>query len=518
MIRTRVLPLVLAAVAATAIAGCGGGGGSSASLAGFATPGSLIFVEGKLRPSGELKSNADSVAEAIAGESLGDLIVSKLEKSAKDDGEPFDFAKEVEPWLGEEASVAFTKVEEGNPSDPVVAIETTDAEATQDFVDARAQQGSDPYEDSSYDGIDFKVGGSDENAIGVIDDFLVIAEGKAGFEAAVDASQGESLADEAQFSDAISAASDGSLADIYVDLGGLIEASEDGTIDPQALEIFKSAGIEPSKATVVASVIPGSDQVLVDISSELGDEEAPSGDASDLIGSLPADSFAAVGASGFAGQVREAIDKLDQEGVSGQVPPNQLKDTLKAMGIDLNKIAASLEEGAVFAEGRTENSLGGALVLTSDSDEAAKTVANLGVLLRNTGSPGVTAVTSNGVSGFSFRSSELGEKPLVVVSKSGRVAIGYGLAPALAGLNAGSGETLSEVASYQAAVSALGGTPISAFVDGPGALRLAEALVPHSDTGFKEAKPYLKNIEYIAAGSAASDGVATSKLIVGLEK
>jgi hypothetical protein len=502
---------------AVVVAGCGGSDSSSSSdLAGFAAPGSLVYVEGTLQPSGALKSNVDSLAKTVGGiDDLGSFIVSKLEDSARGDGEPFDYAKEVEPWLGEKAGVAFKDLKDGNLTEPVVVVESTDIEATQEFVDNQAKQSKVPYKNASYEGIEFKVGGSEGNAIGVVGESLVVAEdGESGFKAAVDASKGESLADEARFEDAISAASDGSLADAYVDVGGLIDASGNG-IDPQAQEILENTGIDPSEATAVASVVPGSNQVEVDLSSDLGGEEAPSGDASALIGSLPADSFVALGAAGFGDQVKEAIDELDASGIPGQVPPNQLKSSLSAIGIDLDKIATSLEDGAVFAQGSSKNALGGALVLTSDSGEAAKTVANLGVLLRRTGAPGVTAVTSSGASGFSVRSPKLGKKPLVVVTKGERVAIGYGLAPALQGL-AAEGETLSGVAGYKAAVSALGDTPISGFVDGPGALDLAEALVPPSETGFQEAKRYLKSIEYIAIGTGSSDGLATAKLIVGV--
>ena len=523
MIRTRPLLPTLAATAAIAIAGCGGGGDSSSDSAGFAAPGSLVFVEAELRPTGKMKADVDEIASTVAdADSLGDLIVSELESSASEDGEPLDFAKEVEPWLGEKAGVAFQRLDEdGDPSDPVIAVETTDAAATQEFIDDQAAQSSDSFEDGSYEGIDFKVGGSDDNGVGVIDDFLVIAEGEKGFKAAVDAAQGDSLADEARFADAISAASDGSLADVYVDVGGLLEASDD-EVDPQAREILQNTGIDPSEATAVASIIPGSDQIQVDISSDPGGEEPPSGDASELLGSMPADSFAAIGATEFGDQLTEAIDELDKTGIPDEgVPPNQLKSTLKAAGIDLDEIAGSLEDAAVFARGSSESSLAGALVATSDSGEAAETVANLGVLLRNSGTPGVTAVSSNGVSGFSVRSSELGDKPLVVVSKAGRVAIGYSLAPALAGLDTESGETLSESASYKAAVSALGGTPISAFVDGPGALRLADSMITPSDDDFEdfqEAKPYLEHVEYVAIGTGTDGDLATAKMIIGVEE
>ncbi len=165
---------------------------------------------------------------------------------------------------------------------------------------------------------------------------------------------------------------------------------------------------------------------------------------------MPAESFAAFSATGFSDQLNEAVDELDAAGIPSQdIPPNQLTSTLKAAGIDLDKIASSLEEAAVFATGSNENNLGGALVLTSGSDEAAKTVANLGVLLRNSGAPGVTAVSSNGASGFSIRSAELGNKQLVVVAKEKRVAVGYGLAPALQGLAGDSGETLADTRGLQ---------------------------------------------------------------------
>jgi hypothetical protein len=519
MIKTRLaLPALALLAVALVFAGCGGSDSSGSDLAGLAAPGSLVYVEGTLRPSGELKSNVDSLAQAVGGiDNLGEYVVAKLEDSARGKGEPFDYAKEVEPWLGEKAGVAFKSLKDGKLTEPVVVVESTDVAATQKFIDTQAKQSKVPYKDGSYEGVDFKVGGSNGNAIGVVGESLVVAEdGESGFKAAVDASNGESLADEARFQDAISAASDGSLADAYVDVGGLIEASGNG-IEPQVQEILENAGIDPSEATAVASVVPGSDQVEIDLSSDLGGEEAPRGDASALIGSLPADSFVVLGASGFGDQVKEGIDKLDEAGIPGQVPPNQLKSSLSAIGIDLDKIAGSLEDAAVFVRGNSESSLGGALVLTSSSSEAAKSVANLGLLLRRTGAPGVTAVTSGGAGGFSIRSRKLGKKPLVVVSKGERVAIGYGLAPALQGL-ATEGETLSGLAGYKAAVSALGDTPISGFVDGGRALTLAEALVPSSETGFQEAKRYLKSIEYIAIGTGSDGELATAKLIVGVRE
>jgi len=520
MLRIRLTISILAALGALAVAGCGGGGGGSSSsgsdLADLASPGSLVFVEGKLKPSGELKANADAIANRLAGESLGELVISELEASAQGEGESFDFATEVKPWLGEEGALAFESVEGSELSEPLIAVQTTNPEATQAFVEKRTKEASKPSRDVSYEGVDFKVGGSEDNAVGVIGDALVLAGSEKEFKAAVDASGGDSLGGEDRFRNAIAAASNGSLADVYIDLGGILEQSK-GEVDPQASAVLQASGIDPGEATAVASVIPHSEQVEVELSSDLGGEQAPGGDASELLGSLPASSFAAFSFAEFNQQVEEAIDNLDEEGVSPDLEPGELKGSLKQAGVDLDKIAASLEDGAVFVDGSDRASLGGALVVTSKSGEAADAVASLGRLLRAAKVPGITAVSGK-ASGFSIRNGELGDKSLVVVGKGKRVAIGYGLAQAVAGLNAGSGATLSSTPGYKAAVTALGKTPISGYVDGPAALHLAEALVPRSKKEFWQAVPYLKKITYIGIGSGTNGELATAKLIAGVGK
>lgn len=516
MKRLACLALALSAVLVPVV-GCGSSSSSSSSsdLASFAPPRSLIYMEGTLRPTGALKTDVDAIAQTVAGvDNLGDLVVEELEDSAFDDGEPFDYATKVQPWLGERASVAFKDLEDGDPAHFVLAVESTDTAAAQEFVDTQTESG-DRYRGVSYEGVDFSVGGDEDRAVGMVGDTLVLAEDENAFKEAVDASEGESLGDEARFVDAFEAVSGGSLVDAYVDVGGVIEQSGD-TIDPQARQILGNAGIDPSDATAVASAVPGEDLIEVDLSSDLGGEEAPTGDASELLGSLPASSFAAVAVSGFGARLDEAIDRLDKEGIPDAVPPNQLKKGLKDLGVDLEEIAGSVGDGGVFATGSSENSLGGALVMSTEGDSATEAVANIGKLLRQFDVEGVTALSGK-LNGFSVRSEDLGDKPLVVAAEQGRLVIGYGLSAALKGLAAGSGETLSDSSAYKAGVAALGDTPIGGFADGPAALRLADSLISPSDEDFEEAKPYLRHIEYLALGSASEDELTTAKLIVGVE-
>lgn len=506
------------AAALIALPGCGSGDSSGSKVADLAPPGAPVFVEGTLRPTDELKSNIDAIATQVAGiDNLGDYVVSKLEESAQDDNEPFDYEKEVEPWLGERAGVFFEKLEGSDFSGTGVIVESTDTAATQDFIDAQVKASKDPYRSGSYEGVDYEVGGSENDAIGVVGDFLFIGEGERVFKEAVDASEGDALADEDTFAKAISAASNGSLADVYVDVGKLIDQSG-GQIDPQARQILGNAGIDPSEATAVASVVPGSDQLAIEFSSDLAGQEAPTGDASDLLGSLPGSAFAGFAVSGFGKQVKEAIDSLDKEGIPDTIPPGQLKKGLKQLGIDLEGLADSFQDAGIFAVGSSESSLGGALVLTTKGSEATDTIANIGKLLRSVQVEGVTALSGK-YSGFSIRSDELGDKPLVVTAKEGRMAIGYGLPATLSGLLSGTGKgaTLSDDPAYSDAVASLGDTPISGFADGPAALQLADSLIPSSEGEFEEAKKYLKSIRFLALGSITQDELATAKLIVGLK-
>jgi len=500
--RVKPRPLFAALAPAALIAfaiGCGSSGSSGSQVAELAPPGAPVFVEGTLQPEGELKSNTEAIAEQVAGiDNLGEYVVEKLESSARDDGEPVDFAKEIEPWLGERAGVFFEQVEEGNElSGAGTIVESTDTAATQEFVDKHKED-------------------NEGNVVGLVGDFLVVAEDQKVFDEVEEASEGESLAAEDTFSKAISAASDGSLADVFVDVGKLIDQSG-GQIDPTARQILQNAGIDPSEATAVASVVPGSDQVAVEFSSDLAGQEAPTGDASALLGELPGDAFAGIAVSGFGKQLNEAIDSLDKQGIPGTIPPNQLKKGLKQLGIDLEGFANSVQDAGVFATGNSKSSLGGALVLSTKGTNATSTVSSIVTLLRSAHVEGVS-VLGGKYAGFSVHSAELGNKPIVVAAKEGRLAIGYGLPATLEGLLAGSkGKTLSEDPAYSDAVDSLGDTPIAGFADGPAALSLADALIPGSDEGFEEAKKYLKSIRFLALGSASQDELATAKLIIGLK-
>jgi hypothetical protein len=513
------LPVLLAALLALAVAGCGGSGdsGGGGDAAELAPPKAPLFINFVVQPEGEMKANIEDLAQRLAGVDLGELIVSELESSAAEDGESFDFEKEVDPWLGEKAGFFAQEYDGEDFHHYGVAVEVGDEGEASDFVDKMVEKEDEPAKDGSYEGVDFKVAADDGTTVGVFNGFLAVAEDETTFKQMVDASEGESLAGEGTYTSAVGNVPSGSAAAVYVDIGALIDEAG-SEISPDTQLFLDSVGIEPNEATAVASLVPGSDQLEIDVSTDLSGENPPSGDASKLLEALPGDSVVALASPEFGKRFQEGIDQIDENGIPGEVPPHQLKKALKQSGVNLDSITGGIGDVGLFVRGSNQANLGGALVLeTENPKQATNTVSNIGLFLRASGTPGVTAINSEGASGFSIRSPELGSQPVVVAAKGSRMAIAYGLAAAAEALAEGK-ETLADSTGYKEAVSALGGTPISGFVDGPSALTLVSALVPPYEEGFSEAKRYLTKIDYVALGSEASDGLAVAKLIVGVGK
>jgi hypothetical protein len=510
------LALILAALAAAlVVAGCGGGAGSSSDPASLAPPDSPVFVE-VTRPEGEAARNVESLAKRIAGvEDLGGLILSEIESSSEESGNEFDYAKEVQPWLGERAGIFLQKYDGSDFSQIGLGVETTDSEAAKEFIEKKLEEGDEAPEDGSYEDVDYEV--ADEGRVyGVIGDFLAVAEDTPTFKKMVDASDGESLADQDSYATAIAEAPSDSVALVFADIGNLVE--QDGeAIDAETKAGLKILGIEPKNATAVASLIPGSDSIELDLGTDVLVESPPSGDASALLGTMPADSVAALASPEAGKAFGQLVDRIDREGLPSEgVKPHELKAVLASTGLQLDSIGKSIGDLAIFLEGSSESDLGGSVVLeATDATQAKNTIANIGLYLRAAEVPGVTALAGK-LSGFSIRSPDLGSKPLVIATNGKRLAVAYGL-PAATKAFAEAGGTLADDPVYKEAVASLGGTPISGFAAGPAALRLASGLISTKDReGFEEARPYLSKITYLALGSESSDKVGKAKLIVGV--
>ena len=219
-----------------------------------------------------------------------------------------------------------------------------------------------------------------------------------------------------------------------------------------------------------------------------GDEPARPATPRSCSARCPANSVAAFASAEFGKQLRRRRStSIDEEGIPGQVPPHQLKKTLKQAGIDLEKIAASLGDvGRLRRQATAKRRLGGALVIEADrrdrGHEHGRPTSAL--LLRANRHP--RRHRRSAARRAASRSAAPNSAPSRWSSppRASRIAIGYGLAGDPGRARPGVGRDPRRRPGLQAKpLDALGGTPISGFVDGPPALQLAEGAGPRRRKG-----------------------------------
>ncbi|MFT3865742.1 MAG: DUF3352 domain-containing protein [Solirubrobacterales bacterium] len=520
----KVPALVIAAcaavLAAALVAGCGGGsGGGGGEPAGLAPKDAPVYLAVDLAPEAKTSEELDTLTGSVMGiENVGEFIAEQLEKAALGEGEKFNFEEEVEPWLGEKAGMYLSGYDGDEFDDYGLALETTSAGEAEEFIEKRVESKEDEEpEEGEYEGDKYWIEPEDESVLGMIGDYVVFGQGKEDFEAMVEAFEGEGLNESPRYKKAMEAAGEDGIGSVYVDIGGLIEEGQ-GKIPAETESFFSLVGIEPKKATAVATVVPHSEAIEVDTSSNLGTATGSGGDATKLLESLPATAVVGFASPEFGKSVGEGIDRLSEEGIPGQLEPGELKGALETVGINLDSIFGSIGNAGGFVEGSALGSLGGAVVIeTDDASEAKSTITQVGLLLQAAGTEGVTTISGN-LSGFSVHSAELGPKPLIVGSAGEKIVIAYGPKAAARALRT-DGKTLGSTADFETAKGTLGSTPMTAFVDGGPALKLVEALLsPQEEAEIAEARPYLQKIAYVAVGAEAEGSTTTAKVIVGLQK
>ncbi|MBS1893815.1 MAG: DUF3352 domain-containing protein [Actinobacteria bacterium] len=515
----KLLPAsVLALIVVLAVAGCGGGGGGGGEPAGVVPKTAPVYLQANLAPDGETTEALNEVAQTTLGiDNVGEFVAEELENAAIGDEEKLNFEEEVEPWLGEKAGLYLAGYDGANFNGVGMALETTDSGEAEEFIEKRVKSGGSEAEEGEFEGNKYFEDASEESVIGMIGDYLGFSETKGGFEEMVEAFEGEGLNESEKFKEAMDSAPDEGIGSVYVDIGGLIEETK--SVLPEETEaFFDVVGIEPKKATAVATVIPHSGQLEIDMSSNLGSSTPETGDATGALEALPATATLGFASADFGKSFSEGLEELSQKGIPGQVEPGELGEAFQAMGLDVESLGKSFGDLSGFVEGSSEADLGGAIVIaTKDASEAKNMVANIGLLLRATKTPGVTAISGE-VSGFSVRVPGLGASPLVVGSAGEKIVIAYGPKAAAQALRSQS-KTLGQTLGFEAAKGSMGSTPMSAFVAGAPMLSLVESMLsPEELAEVEEARPFLEKIDYLAAGSEAEGDTQTAKLIIGLAK
>ncbi len=515
----RVAAVGLAVGVALSLAACGGSGSAGSGPAALAPADAPFYFEIVARPEGEAADGASAaLGKVFDTDDPGQRIVSLLERSATDSGSSVDYEAEIEPWLGER--VGFFPSSLAGESEVVLVVETTDPDAALEFVRDRENGAG---RKNSYQGTQYELD-ADGDAFGIVDDYLVFGR-PGGFQQAVDASKGDSLADADRFSDSVAGLPAERLATLYAIPKTFLEAIPDTEIDAQGRSFFLNAVGEAATEPVLGDLTASESALRFELSA--GGPEGLETEQSSLVAALPADAWLGLGFADLGAAVGAAIESLGSAGIPG-IDPARIRTELRAAsGINVQReVIDALGDAALFVQGTRADSVGGALVVESKDPAASlRLLTKLQGLIKRQGDPREVRVrplaSAGGDQGFELidPGGRLAQ-PVQVVQRGDRIVAGYGRASieqALAS-EGGGAQTLAGSPAFIDAQQAVGELGVDAFLSLAPVFELAEAMGAANDPGYRAAKPYLDGLRFLAAGSGSEDGRTIARLVIGLRE
>jgi hypothetical protein len=512
------ISLLCVLVALTA-AGCGGSGsgGEGDGPASLVPAGAAFYVQAAVQPQGERRDDAlAAAAKIMRTDDPAAKLRELIDKELADEG--LEWERDFASWLGEDAGFWVTNFEADEPSWAII-VASKDTEAAK-AVEARIEKSSDAtYTARSYGGIDYNID-EDGDAGGYIDDFVVLGSEDA-FKRVVDTRDGDSLADDDRYGDAIGGLEEERLGHFYVDVQPLLEVAK--RQDPAAaanLEQFERMFPLDKLGPITGAFTADGDGMALDTLvtglpegplRELAELSGASG--SELLGELPGDAWAAF-ATPQVGEGAEALMSSFAGAIGGAAVAAQVK---QATGLDLQQDVFSwIGDVGLFVRGTDMASLDGALVIASTDEERAsaafgKIIALIG---KQTGTQPEPVQVDGAESAFAIAAPDA-EKRIVLARGADRVVAAYGEEAAAAALSSDSRLADSDI--YGAAEEALGDGLEPGFVlSFEDIVALADA-VGETDAEFDKARPYLEALGVVTSGGKVDGDRLESRIAVTLK-
>lgn len=501
-----------AALALLPLAGCGGDDGSSAasgdSLARFIPKAAPFYVEGSVRPSGDLGKNLDTtIAEFAPGQSLEKLLAKAFQS------DKVNYDKDVKPWLGERAGIAVTGLQKPpKQHDPDVAavVQTTDDKAPLDLL-RRTAKGK--VAEREYNGVKYIFDTADDTAAAVEDKTLLIGT-EGGFKAAVDASKGDGLDKNPNYAKVTDKVKENAVAVAYGDLGRVFELAKDSG-NAQQLESFRELVNRQGVKTFGAGVAVTDSAVKVRLAAATP-ENPDAAKAAETVAALPAGAWAAFGLGDLGKSISDGLDSLKSAGTPGLDIQSGLDQLKQQAGIDVQRdFLAWMGQTGLFVRGASLTDIGGALVVQSKDPAATKAalsksrtlVAGAGLRPQDLSGSGIDdgfSVAAPGSTPVEIFAALAGDRFVLAVSKS---ALDEAIKPT---------SKLGDDPTYKAAAADLGdGLKPVFLLDFPKISGLI-GLAAGSQPGYAKAQPYLDKIGTIAAGSKRDGDLTIQTLSVGV--
>lgn len=521
MLRAVAASLICAVLALTAAA-CGGQAGSG----GDADPASLVparasvYLQTAVQPQGERRDDALAALKKIMRtDDPGAELRRRIDAELAKDGDGITWERDLGPWLGEDAGVWASGLEQDEP-DYAVIVATKDAEAARAAIGRLQAADGSPRTKRSYDGLPYEVDDED-TAVGLVDDFVVIGT-EAAFKRTADTRQADSLADVDRYRDAVDDLEDGHLAHWYVDARALFDAAVEA--DPTAAQqLAQVKAVFPlDKLGPLTGSFHADGEGLRADSLVTGVPDGPmrrlaalwSGDGSDLLGSLPGDAWGSYAVPRLGAGLKELFTGF-AGAIGGAAVTAQVQS---ATGLDLQQDVFSwMGDVGVFVRGEREADLNGAVVIeTTDDARAAAAFGKFVGLLGKEAGTQPQPVQVDGADSAVTLAAPGSPQPVVLARGKGRVVAAVGTQAAADALDPDA--ELSDAGAYDAAEKILGdGRKPSFLVDVPAVLRLAQAMGAASDPDYESARPYLETLGAVTSGGKLDGDRIESRLAVTLK-
>ena len=481
-----------------------------------------VYAEAVVRPEGDMLDDFNAgMGKLLGTDDAGEKIREALDEQLADD--ELSYSEDIEPWLGTRAGGFITDFDpEAEQAEGAVAIAVTDPDAAQEFVKKAGEADPENEEtEATYNGVDYLTD-EEGTAVGIDGDFLIVGT-EQGFKDAVDAGDGDSLADSDTASTAREDIPDNSLFSGFVDVqaavdivkrSGGLSAEELKTVDDQLAQF--GDGPVSFWGTVEENTMTLAGQ---------GPTPEDASEPSDLVASFPADAWLAFASANFGEQIQNAVTQFESgfqasaddsfgSGVPKRFQIDPSEEFRQATGLDPAKDFAWIGDVGGFIEGTSIFGLGGGLVIeATDEDAASRALDKVQAALANQRSVEVTASDT----GFRVQAqgapigAEVGLDDGKVVAAGGAASVEDVLSPE---------ETLADSDRFNAAREALGDdATASLFLDFAPVVSLIESSGEAStDPDYQQAKPYLDALDYFVAGSQIEGDTTTGSLVLGVKE
>jgi Protein of unknown function (DUF3352) len=502
--------LACAAIPAVILVGCGGddGGGDVDVGPAAAVPANTpIYLDLTVRPQGSARADAEAaLGKILDTDDPGAKLISLINREGRQQkpAERFTYEADIEPWLGEQAAVFFTRLAE--ESEGAVVVETTN----RDQALAAARKSESGATEGDYNGTTIYVNPTDHDAFALVGDFMAFGD-EAGVKAAIDAQKGDSLGDSDDFKDAIGDLPDDRLGTFYTLPRDLLASIGPGEIDQSSQALLERSAGEALDQPVSGALTASADSIDLEFVGGQSGVETPE---SSLIGEVPGQSWLAVGFGDLGEIAKNTIDQLRDAGI-----PNfeaGLRQAEQTAGASIDQLTGALGDAALYVEGTTESTLTGALIMqTKDPDLTGRLLDQLQSLVQLGSSGTVRPLQLSGGTGFQIKDPGLAPQAVEIAQQNDKLVIGYGANSAARTL--APTDTLADSPGFSAARGQVSDLGTDFFLSFPAVFQLAESTGANSDPGYREAKPYIDALSYLVSGSGEEGDQTEVKAVLGLK-